>query len=474
MSLYIEPVSLKTPANVSIWGNELAEFSKIRMLASGRQLGEYTVPENATSISIPVTGDIFRINGSRTDEPINIHFNGQYRNNGMWAALPPYQETVYIQATAGTDAAPIIVEVTSTVVQPEGAIATSEPLNGISSLKIQCRVATRTAYAPIGSVTGVYNGKTVSFSLIRYDDGTYTTPDGQVHPVRLYEATIGPVLAPTASCTIKAADEYGLESEATVFTRSVQRYTKPTLYVLSCYRSDQAGNAKDGGAYCKISVSLSFDSSISGNGIKQLKAELNGITTNLTSGQSVNLSANLQENLKYIIKFTGQDRVGTTVIREVTLPGALRDFMVMRGSDNQGAHVGVGMAPSVMSGKSSLELPAGGRLLLDGVEYGSIEHVLNANTFEKDFLNVDMTNPTALANAESNVWINPASEWSNYTNAPSQVVGEAPFGGVRKVIWTTMNLLFVLIMEFYPNPGRIWINTRRGGTWTGWKSFTPT
>lgn len=47
------------------------------------------------------------------------------------------------------------------------------------------------------------------------------------------------------------------------------------------------------------------------------------------------------------------------------------------------------------------------------------------------------------------------------------------FIGYREVYWYSTINVMVQLREFYPTPGRVWMNFYNNGTWTGWKSITP-
>ena len=62
---------------------------------------------------------------------------------------------------------------------------------------------------------------------------------------------------------------------------------------------------------------------------------------------------------------------------------------------------------------------------------------------------------------------------TDWSGMPSALSGQL-WIGYRIVFWRSSNHIFVKIQEFHPVPGRVWSNFYNSGTWTGWKSITPT
>lgn len=486
MSLTIYPSTLRTPGTIKLYGSDLNEITKIRVTASRADdpsssgyLGiafTLDVPENSDYVSIPLTRKMFYDLGVGTGTTIELRFSGRLKSGeyaGMWTFLPLWDESKTVLVTAGDDCAPEIIGGSWMLVQPAGySLATSQPLAGVTSMETECRVA---LYSVSGNptVTGQLSGKVYSFAYVR-DDGTWTK-DGTAYPVKLYKATVGPIVAPQTDLLVTATEDGGLRStEFTFSLDNVVNYEKPVLSINSCFRCNASGQNKDGGPNVSANVRLHYDTKVTGNGVKKLIVKLNGTTYNLTSGQTSIIGGALNENAKYTAVISGQDMAGSEVTREVILSGALKDFIVIRGSDNQGAHVGVGMTPSVLTGKSTVELPAGGQYILDGLPYGAFTvPVTESNdglSFGKDFLNIDVNDRYAGKNAGA-IFYKSATD-SNFVNAPPAVLSSA-FHGYRQVIIINASFALVILYEAFPTAGRIWINGWFYG-WSGWKSLTPT
>lgn len=47
------------------------------------------------------------------------------------------------------------------------------------------------------------------------------------------------------------------------------------------------------------------------------------------------------------------------------------------------------------------------------------------------------------------------------------------FIGYREVYWYAATNIMIQLKEFHPIPGRVWSNFYNSGTWTGWKSISP-
>lgn len=61
---------------------------------------------------------------------------------------------------------------------------------------------------------------------------------------------------------------------------------------------------------------------------------------------------------------------------------------------------------------------------------------------------------------------------TEFEGCPSVLKGKE-FMGYRDIYWYSPINVMVQLKEFYPTPGRVWVNFYNSGTWTGWKSITP-
>ena len=61
---------------------------------------------------------------------------------------------------------------------------------------------------------------------------------------------------------------------------------------------------------------------------------------------------------------------------------------------------------------------------------------------------------------------------TEFKGCPSVLKGKE-FIGYRDIYWYSTINVMVQLREFYPIPGRVWANFYNSGTWTGWKSITP-
>lgn len=61
---------------------------------------------------------------------------------------------------------------------------------------------------------------------------------------------------------------------------------------------------------------------------------------------------------------------------------------------------------------------------------------------------------------------------TEFEGCPSVLKGKE-FIGYREIYWYSPINVMVQLNEFYPTPGRVWVNFYNSGTWTGWKSVTP-
>lgn len=213
-------------------------------------------------------------------------------------------------------------------------------------------------------------GSTISSVKLSYPGGTtvnmsYNSSTGK------YEAVTAAPITRNTVFTVTATNSLGFTGTNTVSVTGVVPYTSPSVAIneTGTYRCDSSGVKTSGGTHFRVQATANYFSSLSGNTLVKFSVKIKGNSTetNLTSGvQSAAISGMSNTNQGYTIVFTIQDKVSDAVTREYTLEGALRDFVLTRGTDNNGAHIGVGMTPEVVTGRSSIELPSGGRLLVNG------------------------------------------------------------------------------------------------------------
>jgi hypothetical protein len=73
---------------------------------------------------------------------------------------------------------------------------------------------------------------------------------------------------------------------------------------------------------------------------------------------------------------TVQDQVSGEIQRTFKLAGKLRDFVLRRGTNV--THLGVGCTPTNVSGHTTIQLPEGGQILIDGVDIAGVAAALKA------------------------------------------------------------------------------------------------
>lgn len=96
----------------------------------------------------------------------------------------------------------------------------------------------------------------------------------------------------------------------------------------------------------------------------------------------------------------------------------------------------------------------------------------NGSAFNKDFLNVVTTNKVHPYNYAYYFKI-PQSDIVNFKNKPFSWT--TLVYGYRKVIWLEENVIAVEIVEYYPVPGKRYVNfiNVNNGAWIGWKTYLP-
>ena len=181
-----------------------------------------------------------------------------------------------------------------------------------------------------------------------------------------YEALAPPVTENT-TFTLTAEDSRGRSAASSKTLTGVLPYTLPTVTVQELARCDAGGNIDGGGAYCRIRAGANIFTELDGNSVKKFTVRIGGGQERaLTDGVSLILGGELDPNSAYTVTVTVQDQISGEVRRSFRLAGKLRDLVLRRGEN--GTHLGVGMSPVPLVSGCSIQLPAGGTLLIDGAD----------------------------------------------------------------------------------------------------------
>jgi len=350
------------------------------------------------------------------------------------------------------------------IVQPSPA-STSYPstyIAGISKCKVSVTVTARTNAAISSVILSYPGGSNVTM--------TYNSSTGK------YEGTTAAPLTGNTTFTITATDRRGLQTQATAGVYGVVAYTPPSVAINLAYRCNSSGVEESGGTYWRIRVTATYSTALSGNSLQKLTAEIeNGTEYSLISGSTSSpLPGMTNPKSAYKVIVTVRDKVSGEITKEITLEGISRNFVVTRSGD--GTYAGAGTTPTRTSGPSAYELPGNGSFLLGGKEYGAFGALVDGATitetmgngnesFNNDFLNVNLTDRYALCNAAATF-----ASWGGVCANGPNAVASAVFGGLRIVFVLCATVAVVLLIETTPTPGRVWINVYSSG-WKGWKYF---
>lgn len=350
------------------------------------------------------------------------------------------------------------------IVQPSPA-STSYPstyIAGISKCKVSVTVTARTNAAISSVILSYPGGSNVTM--------TYNSSTGK------YEGTTAAPLTGDTTFTITATDRRGLQTQATAGIYGVVAYTPPSVAINLAYRCNSSGVEESGGTYWRIRVTATYSTALSGNSLQKLTAEIeNGTEYSLISGSTSSpLPGMTNPKSAYKVIVTVRDKVSGEITKEITLEGISRNFVITRSGD--GTYVGTGTTPTRTSGPSAYELPGNGSFLLGGKEYGAFgalvdgatvtQYLGNGNeSFNNDFLSVDLTDRYALCNAAATF-----SSWAGGCANGPNAMASSVFGGLRIVHILCASVAVVLLIEASPTPGRIWINVY-SSEWKGWKYF---
>lgn len=378
---------------------------------------------------------------------------------------------------AGRDMQPTVGTVTTSIVQSAGA-AQDYPntyIAGISKVKITASITLNTNAAIANN--GVYfyypGGSNVIMSLNQQTG--------------LYEGTTAAPITQDTTFTVRAVDVRRAYGENTASISGVVAYTRPSVVVNTAYRCNNQGQEESGGEYWKIRVTATYSTSLSGNSVTVKAGVKNGTMNTLTSGQMCGPYSGTTNPLSaYTIVITVQDLVSGVILKEITLEGMQRDFVLNHTGGK--THLGVGLTPlgkDVERDVNTIELPYDGLFLVGGIPAQAFNYFYKGPTgtsdnpgFGKDFLNVDFAKRTGAANATAvfGFGASAISQWSHVPN-DSEIQAHG-WIGCREVYYLNSNWALVKITEISPLAGRIWYichGLYNGEyTWGKWRYLNPT
>ncbi len=316
-----------------------------------------------------------------------------------------------------------------------------------------------------------------------------------------YEGTApAAVTANNMPVMVAVTDVRGMNYRVYNYLTGVKTYTAPGLVIdrSLTYRCDSNGNQLDGGLYLRVKADATYDTGLTGNDLTltfMVLADRQSHT--LTNGvQSATFGMiNPTADDPVTVQVTAEDKVSSAVVRQIILAAQHKDVVAMR--DGNCTAVGIGVAPekrTVHNRKTvtetpmpgTVDLPTPGGVFLGGVNLldfglhadaseGSTSAILN-----RDVLTIDEENPWSEKNQTFDVWHGGAGDarYPAWTNMPSQLSTCNEFNAMRTVVMSKYYVM-VVMFEFWPTAGRIWINSKwkdTGNTtynWRGWKYYTP-
>jgi predicted RNA-binding protein with TRAM domain len=266
--------------------------------------------------------------------------------------VPPHARisvTVYKPASR-----PTVGSVSLSPVQPEGLSPdfAGRYIAGITAVRVRTSVSVDASAAGTHTLRLTWPG---SPGVTRRFTGTSYTLDEQTPPVT--EDTV---------FTVTVTDSLGGTGSGSAALNDVLPYVPPSAEIQELGRCDAQGTLQEGGAYYRINAIARIYTELEGNAVTKLTACLNGQSTpdNLTSGVTGILGGSMDAAAAYTVTVTIQDRVTGEQRREYRLAGLLRDFVLKRCGHT--SHLGVGCTPIPPQSGSSIQLPAGGSILIGG------------------------------------------------------------------------------------------------------------
>ena len=271
---------------------------------------------------------------------------------GVGSGVPPHgmvSVTIYKPASR-----PSIGSITLSPVQPEGLSPdfAGRYIAGITAVRVRTSVSVDSSATGTNTVRLSWPG---SAGITRSFTGTSYTLDEQTPPVT--ENTV---------FTVSVTDSLGGSSSANASVSNVIPYVPPSAELQELGRCDAQGTLQDGGAYYRINATAQIYTDLPDNAITKFTACLNGQSTpdDLTSGVTSILGGGMDAATAYTVTVTVQDRVSGEQRREFRLAGLLRDFVLKRYGHS--SHLGIGCTPAPTQSGCSIQLPAGGSLIIGG------------------------------------------------------------------------------------------------------------
>lgn len=358
LQLTFAAASVTTPGNQVVTITGSIPTSKI--MAVTVRYGGYSGPllftGTSTSdglITIPTSENWFDSAGITTSGEITVYVEASKTVSGN-----TYQGRGTFKVVAGEDAYPVFGTPAITPINT-GPALTNYPstfIAGVSRMKVAVEI-TRPTNAQLTSVEfGTSSGALISMS---YNSGT-----GK------WEAETDYTLTASTWVRIFATDQRGVSVSTAKTNVTVEPYVRPyvTIYPDMTYRCNSGGTEMDTGQYYRVKVMANI-SALTGNAVTVLTvqrsdlANANAITSGVQSAV-LDTSDPMNQGLPYTLIFTIQDKV---MSRQFTfdLEAPSRELVVHHSAD--GTNVGVGGVPTVTSGCSTVELPAGGKFMVGGV-----------------------------------------------------------------------------------------------------------
>lgn len=360
---------------------------------------------------------------------------------------------------AGSSMRPSVGAVTATPVQSAASAAfPNDYIAGYTSVKVAAAVTLPTSAGISRVVLSYPGGSNITAS--------YNSSTGK------YEATTPVPITADSTLTLTATDRRGLTGSASVAVTGVLGYTLPSVSIDTAYRCDENGERAAGGAYCRIKVTATHFTALSGNTLKKLTAGVKGGGgSSIVSGVASTLPGLSNSKKSYTIEVTIQDQISEEIKKEIKLEGMLRNLVLT--CTDEGTHLGIGTTPESSEEKSTVELPGGGKYLVGGQPVQSLMQPIDGTdgmSFEKNLLLIDTGQRDALMHRTAFFHKDAAGVgWENVPPAYSAV----EWYGLREVLWMDANHILVRVTDM-AGQGYVWLNRWVQDQWSGWYALDMT
>lgn len=475
VDLYDPELSL-SPTSVTTGGSFTSTITKrgdrairIAVMYGNTELTNYNGASDTVSIS--ANKSWFTTAGVTSLTSITLSVKLQIQENGAWTT----KDTESLTLNAGDDMRPVIQNVLREIVQP-APLNVNYPntyVKGISKVRFTATVEAGSNAAITSVVAKSSDGSSVTLTL-----------DSQTGN---YVGVAGPIT--NATWSVEVTDQRGKNRTiSNVGPSTIYRYVLPTISIdkYNTYRCTSAGVQDASGTYFKAEATATVYQQLPDNSIASFKVNNEPITSGTQSGV---IATSATANDSITLTFTCTDRAGYTSTAKITLQSGSSNLLIYtrKGTNGEETRIGVGKVPILSWGAGyadnliDISIPANSwswnfGYFINGLPAGAFRalvRTLDGSSFNKNFIDVDLTNNKAEKNAAA--YFYKTGTDTDWINLPNTIGSDGVWGGFRFVFPAVGHrFAMVVVLELKPVEGRLWFRHVQENYIGEWKSLTPT